>query len=271
MRRLLAVEGIRARASRSGVRAPAVGPFDELHGEDRGDGQRELGESLVDVAVGVAAELTEVRQPAVGPLHGPTHPEWDRQLLVGRATLALPRAHHVIEAQVCAERSGDAVVVAAVEVQGLDVNQEPAAIDRVKGGLQQDAVVAVRSALFPADRDSVSVGRDRPLPATLASISGVRAGALATEGSLVLGPVDRDLGQIEGDDLVVGVEGFLDETLEQPGIGPLVEPTSQRRLGALAEPTSDIPGTAGDEQSTRANPQPSGRPVDVMKHICAQR
>lgn len=65
---------LRTRADRSGVGAPAVGPFDEFDGDDEGDGERELGEALVQEPVGVAAELTEVRQPAVGAFHGPAQP-----------------------------------------------------------------------------------------------------------------------------------------------------------------------------------------------------
>jgi len=38
-----------------------VGLFDEFDNEDHGDGEGELGESVFGVAVGVSAELTEVR------------------------------------------------------------------------------------------------------------------------------------------------------------------------------------------------------------------
>jgi len=60
-------------------------PHDELDGQDEGDGEGELAEALSDGAVGVAAELAEVRQPRVGAFGGPAQPE-------GRAffVLALP-------------------------------------------------------------------------------------------------------------------------------------------------------------------------------------
>jgi len=47
---------LRTRANRSWVRAPAVCPLDEFDGEDAaGDGEVDLGESLVAEPVGVAA------------------------------------------------------------------------------------------------------------------------------------------------------------------------------------------------------------------------
>jgi hypothetical protein len=46
---------LRARAGRSGDRAPAVGPFDEFDGDHECDGEGDLVESVMDEAVGVAA------------------------------------------------------------------------------------------------------------------------------------------------------------------------------------------------------------------------
>ena len=85
--------------------------------------------------------------------------------------------------------------------------------------------------LVPTDRDPVSVGRDRPLPAGASLIDGVRAGSLATEGRLVLGAVDR----------------FVEEALEHAGVGLLVDPSPQSGPGSVAEPPSDAAGTSGDQ------------------------
>ena len=52
---LLCLGLLRARAGRSGGWAPAVGPFDEFYGDNEGDGECDLVESVVDEAVGVAA------------------------------------------------------------------------------------------------------------------------------------------------------------------------------------------------------------------------
>jgi len=46
---------MRARADRSRSEAVAVGSLDELDGDEERDCERELGESLVDEPVGVAA------------------------------------------------------------------------------------------------------------------------------------------------------------------------------------------------------------------------
>lgn len=46
---------LRERANRSWCWVPSVGPFDQFDGEDHGDGQVDLGETMVDEPVGVAA------------------------------------------------------------------------------------------------------------------------------------------------------------------------------------------------------------------------
>jgi hypothetical protein len=43
-----------------GLVGPSFGPFDEFHGEDEGDGEGDLSESLPAEPVGVAAELAKV-------------------------------------------------------------------------------------------------------------------------------------------------------------------------------------------------------------------
>src|SRR5665811_1575947 len=45
---------------RVGLVGPSFGPFDEFHGEDEGDGECDLSESLPAEPVGVAAQLTKV-------------------------------------------------------------------------------------------------------------------------------------------------------------------------------------------------------------------
>ena len=74
---------------------------------------------------------------------------------------------------------------------------------------EQHAVVAVRAVDRPADRNAVTVRRDRPFPATLAPVGGVRAGPLTTERRLVLAAVNRDFGEVQANDPVVAGEGFV--------------------------------------------------------------
>ena len=89
----------------------------------------------MDEPVGVATHLAVVRQPAVGPLDGPTHAERDGELHLARAGLAAPAGDdQVVDAEVGAQLAGDAVVVAAVEMERLDVEVQSAALDRVEGG-----------------------------------------------------------------------------------------------------------------------------------------
>jgi hypothetical protein len=82
-------------------------------GEDDGDGKAELGEPMLDGAVGVAAELTEVGQPAVVPLDRPAQAEWHDLLgLACLGALADLRADE-LDAEVGDEAPDDRVVVAA--------------------------------------------------------------------------------------------------------------------------------------------------------------
>lgn len=60
----------------------------------------------------------------------------------------------------------------------------------------------------------------------------------------MLGAVDGDFGQIKPDDPVVPVECLVDETVEHPGLPPLVATSSQRRLRTLPETPGDIPRAA---------------------------
>ena len=93
---------------------------------------------------------------------------------------------------------GQRAVVAAVQVQGLNVQQESAVGDGLQGGFEQDGVVAVRSVDDPADRDPEQVSRDRPLPPDLGSVGGVGAGPFTTARGFVQAGVDGDLGQFQG-------------------------------------------------------------------------
>ena len=69
-------------------------------------------------------------------------------------------------------------VVAAVEVHGVDVDQQPVGVDRVRRWVEEFDVVAVRAVECPADRDTVSVDADRPRAAELAPINRTGPGAL---------------------------------------------------------------------------------------------
>ena len=73
----------------SGGAVPAVGPLDELDGEDERDGESDLGETVDGAAVGVAAQLPEVGEPRVGALDCPAQPEPERLLVPAALALAV--------------------------------------------------------------------------------------------------------------------------------------------------------------------------------------
>src|SRR5450759_5346034 len=103
-------------------------------------------------------------------------------------------ADDVGDSEAVATLRGQGTVVAAVQVQGLNVQQESAGGDGLQGGFEQDGVVAVRSVDDPADGDPEQVSRDRPLPPDLGSVRGVGAGPFTTTRGFVQAAVDGDLG-----------------------------------------------------------------------------
>ena len=129
------------------------------------------------LAVSAAAELAEVGEPAVRPLDWPAQPEGDgqlRRLHSGALELAtLTGADDVADAVLSAVFTNGRTVVAAVEMERLDVEEKAARLGGVEGRGEQNGVVAVRTAGRPTDRDAPSVGDERPLPAELSPVSGV--------------------------------------------------------------------------------------------------
>lgn len=107
-------------------------------------------------------------------------PKLESQLLVRSIGQRIPSGHELLRrcgaagANAAADEIGDpdggdeasydAVVVAAVEMQGLGVVEHPSVGDGVERGGQEDAVVAVGAVRGPAHRDAVPVGEQGPLP-----------------------------------------------------------------------------------------------------------
>src|SRR5664279_3596575 len=111
----------------AGLVGPSLGPFDEFHGEDEGDGECDLSEALPAEPIGVAAELAEVEEPGVGSFDGPAQAQGERLLDLRFALAFLLGADDVGEPQGLAALRGEVAVVAAVQVQGLNVQQESTA------------------------------------------------------------------------------------------------------------------------------------------------
>jgi len=84
------------------------------------------------LAVRVASQLAEVREPRVRPLDGPAQSHRLVRRRLGRPSSALPRDDGVVELALGEALSGGARVVAAIEPDGLDVAEQPA----LRGGIQ---------------------------------------------------------------------------------------------------------------------------------------
>ena len=129
-------------------------------------------------AVGVASYLAVVRPPRVECFNDPSQAERDRLLVgfvLGAASLDVEFVQAVDREPVAYDR----VVVAAVEVQRVDVREESVAGDGVDGWFQQADVMTVRAVDCPADRNAVTLDGDGPFPTAFASVGGVCAGSFA--------------------------------------------------------------------------------------------
>src|SRR5665811_1779016 len=133
-------------------------------------------------------------RPGVGAFNGPAQSEGERLLDLRFALAFLLGADDVGDSEAVATLRGQGTVVAAVQVQGLNVQQESAGGDGLQGGFEQDGVASVRSVDDPADGDPEQVGGDRPLPPDLGSVRGVGTGPFTTCLLYTSDAADGDLG-----------------------------------------------------------------------------
>lgn len=122
-----------------------------------------------DSAVGISSQLTEVREPGVGPLDRPAEPKRTRFRGASFAwLLALPPLASTDDVSqtelttLCPDGLG---VITAVEVQGLDITEEAPRCGGLEGRCEQDGVVPIGPVGGPTDRDADPVGEQGPLPA----------------------------------------------------------------------------------------------------------
>lgn len=109
-----------------------------------------------------------------------------------------------------------------------DVIEESGGLDRVDGRGEEFDVVAVRFIDRPAERDTVTLDADRPLPAELRPICGVLAGAFAAVGGLVQAAIDGDLAQVETDDPAERRHRLSVDLVEDASVDPFVAAGTQR-------------------------------------------
>ncbi len=116
-----------------------------------------MGVAVSGASVGVAAELAVVREPRVGAFDDPAQAEGHGPRRgVGAAFVAFLDGQ-VVESEGGQSVPDDGVVVAAIEVQRVDVGEQPVGCDVVEGGLEESDVVAVGAVDGPADRRAVTL------------------------------------------------------------------------------------------------------------------
>jgi len=186
--------------------------------------------SAVGFSVGVASELPVVRQPGVGALDDPALSQrFGLGSAPGLAGRAFGGAHDVVDAPASAGLRWGVSGVAAVEVDGLDLLEQPGVGDGGQGGLQKHRVVAVRAGDRPADGDAAPFCRDRPLPPQFPPVNRAFAGPLAAAGGLVDRRIHRRVRQVHPHDAVIAAEGLGHQRVERSVGVPLVVAGAQRR------------------------------------------
>ena len=241
---------------------PCVGRAEAQHRQQRGHGQQRPGGRAPQPAADVA---TAHGLTYGGKRHTPPRvvARFTKEINVAQAERGEPVAHR-------------GVVISPVQVQGLDVGEQPVAGDGLQGGLQQADVVAVGAGGGPAHRDAVAVRRDRPFPAHLGSVCGIRAGALAAAGGLLKRPVNGDLAQVEAHDAVKGLQRLGAELVEHPGRDPLVAAGPKRGVRHLeAHDRLHIdprrPRHQPDHEATKAHLVEYPRPVTAQRMAPVRR
>jgi len=218
-------------------------PADELSGEEASDRQIQLGEAVDRLPICISVELAEVRQPRVCPLDWPARSHRLVLLWSLRSPLALIGDNRIVNAALGYTFTSGIGVIPAIEPQSLDVAEQPTAVRVVESRDQHDRVVAVCAVDSDFDRNVIRIGEDRPLPSRLCPISRILAGSLASTRALAQRTVDRDVTEIEPDDLVVGALCFFFQGVEHAGCNPLVTAGPQGGVGdhASREPLCVLP------------------------------
>jgi hypothetical protein len=193
-------------------------PVDEPSDDEGGGCEAESGVAASGASVGVAAELAVVRPPGVRRFDDPPQPESERLRFHARDLGAAPLDSEVVDAGAAETVADGAGVVAAIEVQGADVIEQTGITDGGESGFEHTHVIAIGTVDHPADPDAVTFGSDRPFPAQLRSIDGIRAGSLTSVWRFVQRRVERDVVEIETHDAIEGGERFGLERLEHTGI-----------------------------------------------------
>jgi hypothetical protein len=183
---------------------------------------------------------------------------------------ASPLNVDVVQSELAEAFPNDGVVVAAVEMQCVDVGEQPDVGDGFDRRDQHRDVVAVGAVDRPAEGDSVAFRCHWPLPPRFGPVSGVGAGSLASVGRLVQRSIDGDLGQIETDDPVESGERLGLQLVEHSRRDPLVASSAQRRVWhPMFQDRFDV-----DPWSTGCQPNqqsPQAQPVRHPPPVAAQR
>ena len=188
-----------------------------------------MGESVVGAPVGVAAELSEVRQPGVGALDGPSQPEGGGGLVLGGTGWSLAGADDVIDAGGGGAGRDRAAVITAVEVQGLDGGEQAAVGGGEAGSKRVWSQRFAPSAAQPTGMPARSHSRyhfqpDSPRSVGFLPVPGPPLGALCAEPSTATSARSRPTMRSLGSD------GLVRQFVEHAGFDPFVAARPQRRV-----------------------------------------
>jgi hypothetical protein len=137
----------------------------------------------------------------------------------------------------------------------------------IQRGLQQGRVVPVGRRGHRGERDAGGIDRQRALHALLASIHWAASGHLAAAGRLGDTAIDGEVGQVQTDHPIVGVEHEGEKRVHHAERDPRVPAAAQRRRGATRVGDAVV-GTAEDEDLdglVEHEPVGDARPVTAQR------
>jgi len=120
------LEGIGRQSPRAVSAVPAISPEEKLDYQDEGGRECHHGQTMERTAVSAAAQQAEVAEPRVGAFNRPALTHGKELSSFGLVLLALQSYDHIGEAVPGTHAAHYLVVVATIEMEGVNVSKEAA-------------------------------------------------------------------------------------------------------------------------------------------------
>src|SRR5664280_1401675 len=200
-------------------------------------------------AVGVSPQLAEVAQPGVGALDWPPQSHGLALGASGRTSLALLGDHGVVDPAFDEAGAGELGVIAPVEPQGLDVEEQTSFLTSSRVGASRiESLRLAPSVTQPIGTPFASVATDHfhpvfPLSVGLGPVPSPPIGALCSDLSTDTSERSRP----------INLSKALLASSTRCWNGPAVTHSSRRRRRVVSPPLPSLPATSQEHPVTSRN------------------